>query len=443
MRRFPRLLLYGGVVAAVVGLSKIHAAYIANPPYSYHGTSRFGWSILYIVLLTVTAYGLGLPELPRSPRAALAGAGAAVAVPAVAISLIQLFMGDALLPRFGVFGAAILLVPWYLICAALATDGGARAAGRDRVLLVSDSASTSVLRDEIARSAEHPARLVAVVPVADAEPTGTGEQPLVAMALDQHVGVLVLDRDAQSVPHVVAQAAALHRDGMRVRTLSLFYEEWLGMIPVSELERVSLMFDIGEVHRGRYGRFKRVMDLVIGIVALPVLALVVPVVAVGDLFGNRGSLLYRQDRVGKNGRLFSILKFRTMRAVADGAPNEWTTEDDPRITPFGRLLRISHLDELPQVVNILRGDLSVVGPRPEQPHYVTELSDKLPFYDVRHMVRPGLTGWAQVKYGYAGDENDALEKLQYEFFYLRHQSIGLDVRIVGRTIRSVLGGGGR
>jgi lipopolysaccharide/colanic/teichoic acid biosynthesis glycosyltransferase len=443
VRRVARLLLYGGVVLAVVGLSKVHAAYIANPPYSYHGTSRFGWSILYIVLLVVTAYGLGMPELPRSPRAALAGAGAAVAVPAIAISLIQLIICDALLPRFVVFGAALLLIPWYLICAALATDGGARAAGRDRVLLVSDTASTSVLREEINRSAEHPARLVAVVPVADAEPTGTGEQPLVAMALDQHVGVLVLDREAQSAPHVVSQAAALHREGMRVRTLSLFYEEWLGMIPVSELERVSLMFDIGEVHRGRYGRFKRVMDLVIAVAALPVLALSIPVVLVGDLLANRGSLLYRQDRVGKNSRQFSILKFRTMRASPEGAPNEWTSEDDPRITPFGRMLRISHLDELPQVINILRGDLSVVGPRPEQPHYVLELSEKLPFYDVRHMVRPGLTGWAQVKYGYAGDENDALEKLQYEFFYLRHQSVGLDVRIVGRTIRSVLGGGGR
>ena len=125
--------------------------------------------------------------------------------------------------------------------------------------------------------------------------------------------------------------------------------------------------------------------------------------------------------------------------------NEWTTEDDPRITPFGRVLRATHLDELPQVVNILRGDLSVVGPRPEQPRYVEELTEKLPFYGLRHLVRPGLTGWAQVMYGYAGDEADALQKLQYEFFYLRHQGVALDLRIVGRTIRTVFGsqGGGR
>jgi lipopolysaccharide/colanic/teichoic acid biosynthesis glycosyltransferase len=120
-----------------------------------------------------------------------------------------------------------------------------------------------------------------------------------------------------------------------------------------------------------------------------------------------------------------------------------TAEDDPRVTRFGRVLRRSHLDELPQVLNILRGELSVVGPRPEQPHLVSELSAKLPFYRLRHLVRPGLTGWAQVKYRYAGTDVEALEKLQYEFFYLRRQSLALDVRIVGRTLRSVIGRDGR
>jgi lipopolysaccharide/colanic/teichoic acid biosynthesis glycosyltransferase len=135
-----------------------------------------------------------------------------------------------------------------------------------------------------------------------------------------------------------------------------------------------------------------------------------------------------------------------MRSGPDGAAGtDWTAVDDPRITSFGRVLRSTHLDELPQVVNIVKGELSVVGPRPEQPRYVAELSSSLPFYGMRHLVRPGLTGWAQVKYGYAGDEDDALEKLQYEFFYLRHQSLRFDLRVVGRTVRSVAGseGGGR
>jgi lipopolysaccharide/colanic/teichoic acid biosynthesis glycosyltransferase len=170
-------------------------------------------------------------------------------------------------------------------------------------------------------------------------------------------------------------------------------------------------------------------------------------VAIANRFGNRGPLFFSQPRVGKDGRVFTIHKFRTMTPMAatksDDGQAAWTTEDDPRITPVGRFLRRTHLDELPQMVNVLRGELSIVGPRPEQPHYVDELRDKIPFYDVRHLVRPGLTGWAQVKQGYAADESDALEKLQYDFYYLRRQDLGLDVRIIWRTARGVVAGHGR
>ena len=442
MRRTARPLLYLGIIGSVVGLSLYHARVIADPPYSYTGTARFGWSIFYIVLLAVTAYGFGLPDLPRSPRQALVTSVGAVTAGALEISIFQLFVGDALLPRFVVFGAPMLLVPWYLLCIALAGGAGA-VVQRDRVLVVSDSVDPALLREDVARGPERPAIVIEVVPVEMVESDGSDRKPLVERLERDRGNVLVLDREAQASPSVVAQAAELHQGGLRVRTLSLFYEEWLGMLPLGELERVSLLFDIGEVHRSQYGRVKRVLDVLLACVGLVVLAISVPFVALGDLIANRGPLLYRQERVGKNGQLFRILKFRTMRPSGGDLPNEWTRENDPRITPFGKVLRITHVDELPQVINILRGDLAVVGPRPEQPQYVDELKTKLPFYDMRHLVRPGLTGWAQVKYGYAGDERDALEKLQYEFFYLGHQGLNLDVRIIGRTIRSVLGGGGR
>jgi lipopolysaccharide/colanic/teichoic acid biosynthesis glycosyltransferase len=229
---------------------------------------------------------------------------------------------------------------------------------------------------------------------------------------------------------------------VRIRTTSLFYEEWLGKIPVGDLARVSLFFDIGEVHRAMYGRFKRILDVGFGAVGVVITALMLPVVLVGNHFGNQGPLFYVQERIGRGGRPFRIYKFRTMAPVA-GTQASWTTNDDPRVTDFGRFLRRTHLDELPQAFNILRGDLSMVGPRPEQPTYVDELTTKLPFYGLRHCVRPGLTGWAQVKYGYAGDEADAREKLQYDFHYLRRQSVSFDLRIVARTLRSVIVGDGR
>lgn len=444
--RLSRALLVGGTLGAVFGLSKLHASRIADPPYDFTSSFRFGWAVAYVLLLVVAAYGVGLPELPRTRRSALASAVAATAGAAAAISVVQLVVGDALLPRFVVFASVLVLVPWYLICAGVADGGRDRARQHDRVVVVGDLAEIEALRDEMARYAEVPAEIVAVLSPDEAKVAGVRSRPLCERVVAEAASVVVLDRAAQVEPSIVSQAASLHESGIRLRTLSLFYEEWLGKLPVSELERVSLMFDIGEVHRARYGRIKRLLDVTLASVGLVALVLAVPVIAVGNRFGNRGPLLYRQERVGKFGAPFQILKFRTMRPAPDGTThNEWTAEDDPRITPFGQVLRTTHLDELPQVVNILRGELAVVGPRPEQPAYVEELTTKLPFYSMRHLVRPGLTGWAQVKYGYAGDERDALEKLQYEFFYLRRQGVALDLRIVGRTLRSVTGrqGGGR
>jgi lipopolysaccharide/colanic/teichoic acid biosynthesis glycosyltransferase len=377
----------------------------------------------------------------RSVRQAAVAALLAASAAALGISIVQLATGDALLPRFVLFGSAAATIPWSIGCAVLARGGRARAEARDRVLVVAEPSEATLLRQELADEPERPAVVVGVLTAADALSVDARSRPLVEAVLSAGANVVVIDRAALGIEAVVHQAAALHEHGVRIRTLSLFYEQWLGKLPVSELERVSLLFDIREVHGGRYLRVKRLLDVLVGVIGCVVLAVAIPFVVVGDLLANRGPLLFRQPRVGKNGRVFTIVKFRTMR---DGSEREstWTSVDDPRVTPFGRLLRASHLDELPQMVNILRGDLSIVGPRPEQPRYVEELREKLPFYDLRHLVRPGLTGWAQVKYGYAGDERDALEKLQYEFWYLRHQSLRLDARTVGRTLRSVLGGAG-
>jgi lipopolysaccharide/colanic/teichoic acid biosynthesis glycosyltransferase len=363
---------------------------------------------------------------------------------AAGVSVLQLLTGDALLPRFVVFGSALLMVPLQVGVSALARRGRSRDEGRDRVVLVGAPSEGERLADDLRIAPERYAVLVQTFSPAEARGDGETSRPLVERVVEAQASVVVIDRLAQADDRVISQAAALHEAGIRVRTLLQFYEEWLGKLPLSELERASLFFDIGEVHRVRYGRARRLVDLALGGAGLLVLVAFTPIVLLGDLAANRGPLLYRQERVGKGGTRFQILKFRTMRPAAGGhMANEWTAVDDPRITPFGRFLRVSHLDELPQIVNILRGELSVVGPRPEQPQYVAELSEKLAFYDLRHLVRPGLTGWAQVKYGYAGDESDALEKLQYEFFYLRYQNLRFDLRVLGRTVRSVVGSQGR
>jgi lipopolysaccharide/colanic/teichoic acid biosynthesis glycosyltransferase len=441
VRRAARPVMYLGVLGAVFGLALVHSNYIDDYPFT--GTSRFVWTVAYAALLCLAAYGFGLPDVPRTKRSLLGASVGAAVTGAVAISLVQLFVGDALLPRFVVFGSAIILPDWFHVCGRLAAGGRQRAEGRDRVVVVARGDEVDALVEDLAKNPERPAAVVASLGHQDAHGDGAA-RPLVDAAVAEGATVVVLDRRAQEDEAIVGQAAELHAAGLRIRTLSLFYEQWLGKLPISELERVSLLFDIGELHRGGYQQTKRLLDIALAVAGAVVLAVTMPLVVVGNLVANRGPLLYRQERVGKGGRVFTILKLRTMIPdTTEPATGEWTVRDDPRVTRFGRLLRVTHLDELPQVLNVLRGDLSVVGPRPEQPHYVSELREKLPFYKLRHLVRPGMTGWAQVKYGYAGDERDALEKLQYEFWYLRRQSLGTDVRIVGRTVRSVLGSEGK
>lgn len=439
--RTVRALQVGGTLAWVLAVSWFHAAALAAPSYPVFGTSRFPWACAFGGSLVVACYALGLPELARTRRFAAWVAAGAFGVSALTISTAQLLLGQALLPRAVVLGSALVVVPWNVLCSGLLIDHKDRSLARDRVVVVGGWADAAELAAELDAGAERRAVIVEVLTPDQATATGDGRLPLERTVRDAEATVVVLDRVAQLDRSIVEQAAALHGSGVRIRTLSLFSEEWLGKLPLSELERVALMFDIGELHRIRYTRMKRVVDVVLGLLGCVALAIVAPFVVIGDLVANRGPLLFRQERVGKNGRTFSMLKFRTMRAGSDRG--EWTTIGDPRITPFGRLLRRSHLDELPQVVNILRGDLSIVGPRPEQPSYVEELTQKLPYYPMRHLVRPGLTGWAQVKYGYAANAEDARQKLQYEFYYLRHQRLSFDLRIMVRTLRAVIGGNGR
>jgi lipopolysaccharide/colanic/teichoic acid biosynthesis glycosyltransferase len=441
MARLARFVAFGGVVATIAVWTALHARVLAPEPYEVMGTSRFPWTIVFSAGLLLAIYATGLPDLAGSRRSTVAATGVSALASAGVVSMAQLLLGAPLLPRSVVLGVSLTLFPLQLLAWNLATDGRRRSETRARVVVLADPESVAELRADLADGGEQPAVVVDAIDPRALAAAPIGARPVTAAVEAADANVLVLDVAAQALAPVVAEVAEAHSRGVRVRTLTLFMEEFLGKLPLGELERVSLLFDIGEIHRVRYNRAKRAVEVLLALSALPVLAVATVVVVAGNLVGNRGSLFYRQDRVGKGGAVFTILKFRTMRPF-DGA-TAWTAADDPRITPFGRVLRRSHLDELPQLLNVLRGDLSLVGPRPEQPVYVEHLREKIPFYDVRHLVRPGLTGWAQVKYHYGGDTEAAMEKLQYDFYYLRRQSLGLDLRILVRTVRHVIRGAGR
>jgi lipopolysaccharide/colanic/teichoic acid biosynthesis glycosyltransferase len=419
----------------------LHARVIAAHHYSVLQEPRFAWVVVLAALILTASYAVGLSEQGLSPGERLLRSFGAVGISIVVVSLIQAVGRQPILPRFVLFVCVVAAPPLQALFSVANERSRVQRSEQERVVAVLGAEEEDRLRQDLAGALERPAVLRAALRPKAALATDSDEQPLITLATEHSATLLVLDREAQSSDEVVSQAAELHRRGVRIRTLSLFYDEWIGKLPISELERIALLFDINEIHRPVYARLKRFLDVSFSLVGMVLLALVTPLVFVGDAFANRGPVFYRQERVGKDGTIFTILKFRTMTPGL--AASDWTTEDDPRLTALGQVMRRLHVDELPQVWNVLRRDLSIVGPRPEQPRYVARLAQEIPFYDTRHLVRPGITGWAQVKYDYGATEIDALEKLQFEFFYLRHQSLALDMRIVGRTLRSVVGLRGR
>lgn len=233
--------------------------------------------------------------------------------------------------------------------------------------------------------------------------------------------------------------------GVPIITGEDFYEQISGRILAERIRPGWLIFSPGFT-QSRARRFtKRLMDVTLSALGLALSLPLAVLTAVAVKLDSRGPVLFSQQRVGHNDRLFTIYKFRSMvQGAEDGSGPVWAQENDPRVTRVGRMIRKLRLDEIPQLWNVLRGDMSFVGPRPERPHFVDQLSAELPYYRERHTVKPGVTGWAQISYPYGSSVAAALEKLNYDLYYIKHSSFSMDVMIILRTIKIILfGGGGR
>jgi exopolysaccharide biosynthesis polyprenyl glycosylphosphotransferase len=223
--------------------------------------------------------------------------------------------------------------------------------------------------------------------------------------------------------------------------LAEFHEQAFGRVPVRHLNAAWFM-SVLHLYRRPYGRAaKRAFDICVAAIGLALTAPFLPLIA---LLVRRtpGPAIFRQERLGEGGRTFTIFKFRTMRADAEEGRPTWAEERDPRATRLGRFLRRSRIDELPQLWNVLKGDMSIVGPRPERPEFLAELQETVPFWTRRHLVKPGITGWAQVKRGYTADVEGTAEKLSYDLWYLRHRSLVIDLAICARTFTTLASGTG-
>jgi len=224
--------------------------------------------------------------------------------------------------------------------------------------------------------------------------------------------------------------------GVEVIPMPLLYEQLTGRVPVEHVGEnwyVSMPVNHSSTG-GLWPLVKRVVDIVLASIGLLLLTLATPFIAAAISLDSPGPIFYTQERVGKGGRRFWAYKFRSMVPNAETGDAVWAAQDDKRITRVGRFLRKTHVDEFPQFVNILRGEMSAVGPRPERPEFVEDLAREIPFYRVRHTVRPGMAGWALVQHGYGGSREATLLKLQYDLYYVKHQSLWLDIVILLKTI---------
>ncbi len=239
----------------------------------------------------------------------------------------------------------------------------------------------------------------------------------------------------------IAQYLYQHLSSINFEDFASFYEKITGKIPLSQVDEVWFLNNLKEKEREFYEKIKRFFDILTGIILAIVMIILFIPVALAIKINSPGPIFYIQKRVGKNGKIFNLIKFRSMVQNAEKDKAIWSDKNDPRITKVGKILRKTLIDELPQSINILKGEMSLIGPRPERPEFVEQLEKEIPFYQMRHLIKPGLTGWAQVNYKYGNTTKDALEKLQYDLFYLKNRSLILDLKIILKTINVALKGG--
>jgi exopolysaccharide biosynthesis polyprenyl glycosylphosphotransferase len=307
-----------------------------------------------------------------------------------------------------------------------------------RVLLVGvDPAEEKKLIGQLTELEDSPFKVVGfVVDDAKLAPEGLASLPELVRSYEPDLVVIVRHR-----PETVNDLLDVASAGFRVVALPTFYEHAFGRVPVG-LVTPTWFMSVLHLYRQPYTRAaKRVFDVVVASFGLLLVAPLLPLIALG-VSRTPGPVIFRQLRLGEGGVPFTILKFRTMRQDAESAGAVWAAEDDQRATRWGSFLRKSRLDELPQLWNVLRGDMSIVGPRPERPEFLEELQEAVPFWSRRLLVKPGVTGWAQLHRGYTADADGTADKLAYDLWYLRHRSLVLDLVICVKTFAVLVTGSG-
>ena len=366
------------------------------------------------------------------------------------------YVAPALVLGRGVFLLALILVASWAILARITLDAAWYPTDLvKRVLIVGTGPLAVGVAREFARREDLHVNLVGFVAGSGAaddpgmdlllRPTLGSIRELEALTWEHNVSEIVVALEDYRGALPVGDLVKLRVQGVRVEDAHTTLAALTGRVWLESVRPSWFVFSDGFRRSRLNGLLKRAVDLSFALLGLALSAPLMAIIALAIRLDSRGPALYRQERVGLHGRVFDVLKFRSMVQEAEGRTGpQWAQKNDPRVTRIGGFLRKYRLDELPQFLNVLQGQMSFVGPRPERPAFVELLRQKIPFYDERHSARPGITGWAQVRYDYAASVEGAVRKLEYDLFYLKNMSVLLDCLIVFETVRIVLEGkGGR
>ena len=392
------------------------------------------------------------PRLSAELRELFARILQALGASALLLAAIYLLLPALILGR-GVFAVSALLVGFVVVSWRLAFAWCARRVGpRERLLLVGTNPAAVALARELHERREDLG--VQIVGFIDADPSRVGEPVINPGVIGTIEDIPAIVR-ARAVDRVVVSLAdargrlpmekllEMKLAGVTFDHLASVYEEYIGKIAVENLRPSWLIFSSGFRKTRLLLVVKRVVDIAVAFIGLTLALPILGLLAVAVKLSSPGPVLYRQARVGQHGRIFHVYKLRSMRADAEaGTGAVWARRNDDRVTPIGRWMRRTRLDEIPQLWNVLLGNMSFVGPRPERPEFVRLLTERVPFYGQRHVVKPGLTGWAQVRYTYGASVEDTIEKLQYDLYYIKNLSIPFDFFIIFETVKTVIKGAG-
>lgn len=453
------LLIIGDLVAALLALGAALLFWAQGDTWfglslEFLRTRIPGWFYflpLFWTLLMVDTYDVGKAS---NLKVTLKSLGVSFIV-ALTIYLIVYFASPPeSLPRFGVAIFLVLAVLFTLIWRVIYVQLFTTASKHKRVLIVGAGRAGSALASVVKEQSPPPFNLIGFI---DDDPIKHGttvegypilgnHNALPEILENQGITDLILAISNEMNPGMFQTILSAQESGMNMSTMQDTYESLTGRVPISLLESdwVIRSFIERTPTSGIYRIFKRLMDLALSLLGMVALIVSYPLIALLIRLDSKGPIIFKQIRLGRSGRPYTILKFRTMKDSQDMEKEALVTaSNDPRVTRIGRFLRKTHLDEIPQIINVLRGEMSFVGPRSERSELVSVFQKDVPFYRARMLVKPGITGWAQIHQAYAETVGETAVKLEYDLYYIQHASIIMDISIMLRTVTSVLGFKGR